>query len=375
MAKQSRNKPSSGRIRYAVVGLGHIAQVAVLPAFKHARNSELCGLVSGSAEKLRKVAKKYDVANIWSYDEYEDCLHSGVIDAVFIALPNDLHHEYAVRAARAGIHVLCEKPLAVTRRDCEEMIREASRNRVKLMTAYRLHNEETSLCAAELVASGKLGEARFFNSCFSFQVTDPDNIRLKRKRGGGTLYDIGIYCLNAARYIFRAEPTEVYAFSANNGEKRFREIDEMTSVVMRFPGERLATFTTSFGAGDCDYYEVVGTKGSLRVEPAFEYVGELSYTLKIGEKEQEKTFAARDQFGAEITYFSNCVLKRKEPEPSGLEGLIDVQIIEALYQSARTHKPVKLPKFPRKPRPVMEQKIKLPPVKEPEVIKAESPHD
>jgi predicted dehydrogenase len=375
MPTPSRKKRSSGKIRYAVVGLGHIAQVAILPAFKHARNSTLAGLVSGSPKKLKRIATKYGMQNTWSYEEYDDCLHSGAIDAVFIALPNDLHHKYTIRAARAGIHVLCEKPLAVTRGDCDEMIRTASKNRVKLMTAYRLHNEETNLCASELVASGKLGEPRFFNSCFSFQVTDPDNIRLKRKRGGGTLYDIGIYCLNAARYIFRAEPTEVFACSANNGEKRFREIDEMTSVVMRFPGERLATFTTSFGAGDSDYYEVVGTKGSLRVEPAFEYVGELSYTLKIGEKEQEKTFAARDQFGAEISYFSDCILKGREPEPSGVEGRIDVQIIEALYKSAKSRKPVKLPKFPQKSRPNSDQQIKLPPVKKPEVIKADSPHD
>jgi glucose-fructose oxidoreductase len=231
------------------------------------------------------------------------------------------------------------------------------------------------LRAVDIVRSGKIGEPRYYNSCFSFQVTDPDNIRLKRKRGGGTLYDIGVYCLNAARYIFRAEPIEVFAFSANNGEKRFREIDEMSAVLMRFPGERLATFTTSFGAGDADYYEVIGTKGSLRVEPAFEYVGELSYKLKIGEKEQEKKFAPRDQFGAEISYFSNCILKGKEPEPSGLEGLIDVQIVEALYQSAKTRKPIKLPKFPEKPRPTLAQQIKLPPIKKPEVIKADSPHD
>lgn len=375
MATTSRKKPSRSTIRYAVVGLGHIAQVAVLPAFKHARHSTLAGLVSGSPEKLKKLAKKYGVREAWSYKQYDDCLQSGSIDAVYIALPNDLHREYAVRAAQAGVHILCEKPLAVTRRDGEEMIRAAQKNRVKLMTAYRLHNEETNLRAGELVASGKLGDARYFNSCFSFKVTDPDNIRLKRKRGGGTLYDIGIYCLNAARYIFRAEPTEVFAFSANNGEKLFREIDEMTTVVMRFPGERLATFTSSFGAGDVDFYEVVGTKGSLRVEPAFEYAGELSYTLKIGEKEQEKTFAARDQFGAEISYFSDCILKNREPEASGVEGLIDVQIVEALYQSARTRKPVKLPKFPRKSRPSLEQEIKLPPVKKPEVFKAESAHD
>lgn len=375
MPSKTRNKSSSGRVRYAVVGLGHIAQVAILPGFAHARKSLLTGLVSSSPEKLQKLSRKYAVENTWSYEEFDDCLHSGQIDAVFIALPNDLHREYAIRAARAGVHILCEKPLAVTARDCELMIREAKKNRVKLMTAYRLHFEETNLRAIEIVASGKIGEPRYFNSCFSFHVTDPDNIRLKKKRGGGTLYDIGVYCLNAARYIFGAEPTEVFASSANSGAKIFREIDETTSVVLRFPGERLATFTTSFGAADTDYFEIAGTKGSLRVEPAFEYVGELSFTLKVGEKEEKKKFAPRDQFGAEISYFSECILGGREPEPSGLEGLIDVQIVEAMYKSAKTGRPVKLPKFPRKPRPTLRQQIKLPPVKKPEVIKADSPHD
>ncbi|HTG45872.1 MAG TPA: Gfo/Idh/MocA family oxidoreductase, partial [Verrucomicrobiae bacterium] len=332
MGSRKKNKVT-GKVRYAVVGLGHIAQVAILPAFAHARNSSLEGLVSGTPEKLRLLSKKYSVGSTWSYEQYEECLSSGRIDAVFIALPNDLHKDYALRASAAGIHILSEKPLAVTAADCEKMTQAAARNGVKLMTAYRLHFEETNLRAAELVAAGKIGEPRFFNSCFSFQITDEDNIRLKRKRGGGTLYDIGIYCLNAARYIFGGEPIEVFAFSANNGEKRFREVDEMSACLLRFPGERLATFTSSFGSADSDYFEVVGTKGSLRVEPAFEYAGELAWKLKIGGKEQRKTFAARDQFGAEISYFSDCILRGRNPEPSGEEGMIDVRIIEALYES------------------------------------------
>lgn len=374
-AKKTASRKAGGTVRYAVVGLGHIAQKAVLPAFGHARNSELAGLVSGSPEKLAKLGKIYGVEKLWSYKEYEDCLHSGVIDAVFIALPNDLHREYTIRAAEAGIHVLCEKPLAVHREECEAMIRTARKNRVKLMTAYRLHFEETNLRVAEMVRAGKIGEAKFFNSSFSFEITYPDNIRLRRKRGGGTLYDIGVYCLNAARHVFRAEPVEVFCMSASSDDARFRQVDETSAVVLRFPGERLATFITSFGAADSDYFEVVGTKGSIRVEPAFEYQGELAFTLKSGEKEQRKTFAPRDQFGAEISYFSDCILKGREPEPNGEEGLIDVRIVEAMYESARTRKPVKLGKLPSKPRPNLAQEIKLPAVKSAPVIRAAAPHD
>ncbi|HEX6436522.1 MAG TPA: Gfo/Idh/MocA family oxidoreductase, partial [Candidatus Binatia bacterium] len=266
-------------MRYAVVGLGHIAQVAVLPAFSHARqNSELVALVSDDPAKHEKLRSKYKVQRTYSYDEYDQCLRSGAIDAVYIALPNNLHCDFAVRAAQAGIHVLCEKPMAVTEEECENMISAAKQARVKLMVAYRLHFEKANLEAVEIAHSGKLGEPRFFSSVFAMQVKE-DNIRLKRELGGGTLYDIGVYCINAARSLFRAEPSEVHAFSVSGNDPRFREVDEMTGAVLRFPDERLASFTCSFGAADVSAYELVGTEGNLRVEPAYEYIGELRHRL------------------------------------------------------------------------------------------------
>src|SRR5919109_4884539 len=140
----------SPKIRYAVVGLGHIAQVAVLPAFAHAGNSELTALVSDDPEKLEKLGRKYRVKNRYSYAEYDECLAGGEVDAVYIALPNHLHREYSERAARAGVHILCEKPMAVTEEDCLSMIRVAEENQVKLMIAYRLHFEEANLKAIDL---------------------------------------------------------------------------------------------------------------------------------------------------------------------------------------------------------------------------------
>lgn len=377
MVKLRKNKmsPAGGRkIRYAVVGLGYIAQAAVLPAFEHAsKNSELTALVSDDPTKLKKLSKKYGVEHTYSYKEYDDCLASDRIDAVYIALPNNLHREYTVRAARAAVHVLCEKPMAITEQECEAMIRAADDNGVKLMIAYRLHFEEANLRAVEIVRSGKLGDARIFNSTFTMQVKEGD-IRLQKQLGGGTLYDIGIYCINAARYLFQQEPVEVVAFSANNGERRFKEVDEMTSVVLRFPGERLAAFTCSFGASDISSYRVVGTKGDLLVEPAYDYAVDLKYQLNINEKKQERTFPKRDQFASELLYFSDCITKNIDPEPSGTEGLADVRIIRALYRSAETGKPIKLGPFQRKERPTQKQEIKRPAVKEmPELIHAETP--
>jgi predicted dehydrogenase len=254
------------------------------------------------------------------------------------------------------------------------MIESARKGGVRLMIAYRLHFELANLTATELVQSGKLGDPRIFHSVFTMQVEEEENIRLgPLGKGGGTLYDIGIYCINAARYLFRDEPVEVFAASANNGEKRFRNCDEMTSAILRFPGERLATFTTSFGAAPQATYEVIGTKGSIRLEKAYEYVEPIEQTIVVNGRTSRRKFGKRDQFAAELVYFSDCVLGDREPEPSGREGLADVRIIRALYESAKRGAPVRLAEFTKKRRPTVQQEIRRPPVEEPELVKVESP--
>jgi glucose-fructose oxidoreductase len=371
--KTKENSNSKRKIRYAVVGLGHIAQVAVLPAFAHARkNSRLAALVSDDATKLRKLSKKYGVKHTFTYEQYDEGLKSGEVDAVYIALPNHLHREYTVRAAEAKIHVLCEKPMAVTVRECEEMIDAAEENNVKLMIAYRLHFEEANLKAIEIVNSGKIGDARIFNSVFTQQVVASD-IRLQEELGGGTLQDIGVYCINAARYVFRDEPTEVFAVSESRDLERFAEVDEMISVVMRFPDERLASFTCSFGASKVRAFQIVGTKGDLRVDPAYEYSEALTHHLTIDGKTRKRTFLKRDQFAAELIYFSDCILRDRKPEPSGEEGLIDMRIIEAIERASKQGKPFKLGKFERKKRPTPSQEIERPPVEKPQLVETDSP--
>jgi predicted dehydrogenase len=361
------------KIRYAVVGEGYISQAAVLPAFAHAqKNSELVALVSGDPVKLKQLSKKYEVPRTYAYEEYDECLKSGEVDAVYIALPNNMHREYTVRAARTGVHVLCEKPMAVTERECEAMIRACDDHNVKLMIAYRLHFEEANMKAVELIRSGKIGEPRLFNSVFTQQVV-AGNIRLQQELGGGTLYDIGIYCLNAARYLFRAEPIEAMAFTANNGEQRFKEVEEMTSVILRFPEDRLAAFTCSFGTASVNFYQVVGTKGDLRVAPAYDLAEELQHHLTINAKTKVRAFPKRDQFAPELLYFSDCTINDRKPEPSGTEGLIDVATIRALYRSAQTRKSVKLEGFGQKRRPTIRQEKKRPAVEMPKLIHAESP--
>jgi len=364
------------KVRYAVVGLGHIAQVAVLPAFAHTENSELTALVSSDAEKLENLARKYKVRGRYSYQEFDECLESGAVDAVYVALPNHLHREYSERALRRGIHVLCEKPMAVTEEDCLSMIRAAEENQAKLMVAYRLHFEEANLKAIDLVQSGKLGDPRLFDSVFTMRVKDGD-IRLNpRELGGGTLYDIGVYCINAVRNLFGAEPMEVVAFSANCGDERFGQCEETTSAILRFPGkERLATFTCSFGAADVSHYRVVGSKGQLVMDPAYEYAGELEQKVTVDGRTRSKTFGKRDQFAPELISFSESILNGNAPEPSGWEGLADVRIIRALYRSADTGQPVTLEPFSKDDRPSLEQELRRPPVSQPELVNTESPSE
>ncbi len=359
-----------GPIRYAVVGLGHIAQVAVLPAFAHAaRNSRLTALVSDDPTKLRTLARRYGVERTYSYDAYEACLET--VDAVYIALPNSMHAEYTVRAARAGVHVLCEKPMAVTVAECQRMIQACRRHGVKLMIAYRLHFEEVNLEAIDLVRRGRIGEPKFFNSSFSLSVRQ-GNIRTKAALGGGTLYDIGVYCINAARYLFRGEPREVLALTVNSGVKKLSEIDETTGALLRFDGDRLAAFVTSFNAADVASYRIVGTKGSLHVDPAYEYAEGLAYQLVIDGKKTVKRIGKRDQFAPELLYFSDCIRKDRIPEPSGEEGLQDVRIVQALYRSAGSGKAVALPAFRKAKRPTSRQRVTRPGVRKPQLIKVKS---
>jgi len=373
MARSKDNGKNGKKVRYAVVGLGYIAQAAVLPAFAHAQGAELAALVSDDPEKLAKIGRKYSVRLRRSYAEYDALLASGDIDAVYVALPNSLHREYAVRAAQAGIHVLCEKPMAVTEEECRDMIRAAKQANVRLMIAYRLHFDAANLAAVGAVERGRIGDPRVFGSVFTMQVRDEGNIRLRRSMGGGTLYDIGIYCINAARYLFRAEPEEVAAFSASSDDPRFSEVDEMTGAVLRFPGARLATFSCSFGAADSGAYELVGTEGTLRLDPAYEYAAKMTMTTTVKGKTSKKTFGKRDQFGPELVYFSDCVLRGEDPEPDGREGLADVRVIRALYESARSRKPVRLDAFEKDARPEPDQEIRRPGIAEPRTVNVTPP--
>jgi len=366
-------RDGSRKVRYAVVGAGNIAQVAVLPAFQHAtENSELVAIFSSDPTKRDALRKQYGVQLCEGYEALEQGIRDADIDVVYIALPNTMHRAFTERAARAGAHILCEKPMATTVEDCEAMIRVAEENDVKLMIAYRLHFEEANLGAIDVVRSGRLGDVTMFSALMTQQTRGGD-IRTRQDVGGGALLDEGPYPINAARYIFGDEPVEVSCFTQEDQDPRFSGVDATAFALLRFSGGRLAQFGISHAASAVSTYRVVGARGDLRVEPGFGYEKERRHFLTVDGQTEERTFAVADQFAPQLLYFSDCVLEDREPEPSGWEGLADVRVIVALQESARTGRAVKLAPFHRRQRPTPDQVIVRPPAEAPEPVNAPAP--
>jgi predicted dehydrogenase len=369
----SNDEGARRAVRYAVIGAGHIAQTAVLPAFRNAENAELVAIVSGDATKRQALRERYGVERCVGYEDYADLLDEGDIDAVFITLPNHLHCEYAVTAARHGVHVLCEKPMAVTEQECEQMLRAAEDHGVQLMIAYRLHFEPAHLEAISIVKSGEIGTPRLVTSTFS-QDVQAGNVRLLPvEKGGGPVYDMGVYCINAARYLLRDEPIEVVAQAVSRDDPRFRDAPETVSASLVFPEARIASFVVSFGASDTSRLAVVGDRGLLVLDPAFEYAKGLRSRLQRADMAREHVFEHHDQFGAEIVYFSECVQRDRRPEPDGLAGLADVHVTRAIHQSASEGRAVKLLPIRQVSRPEPSQAIVRPGIESPESVHASSP--
>lgn len=368
---QTRGK----KIRYAVLGLGYIAQEAVLPAFKNARqNSKLTALVSSDPEKLRRLSRRYDVRFTYSYDEFEKALHEEAFDAVYIATPNSEHEKYAILAMKAGCHVLCEKPLTLDQESCQLMLEALEKNPVHFMVGYRLHFDPANLKAIEIAHSKRIGELRLFTSNFCTPIRDRSNVRLQSKTGGGPLMDIGIYGVNAARYLFRDEPTEVFAYSAtNSADQRFIEVDEMLSVVMKFPQDRLASFSCSFAAHETSWYQLSGTKGEICLDNAYDYAQNMRMSVTANQRTTLKNFKKHDQFGAELVYFSNCILKNQKPEPSLYEGFADIAVIEAIQESIQRQTPVRVRPIRKMTRPSGSQRILKKAIHPPQLVHAQDP--
>ncbi len=335
------------QIGYAVVGLGAVARTAVLPALASAaENSRLVAVVSGDRAKAQLVAQQYRAA-AYHYDELRQCLQRDDVNAVYIALPNSLHCDYAVEAARAGVHVLCEAPMAVTADECRRMIRTCHTNRVKLMVAYRPHFRPAVTRALALVRAGQIGIPKTVSADFTTRVEDPESPRLQRRLGGGTVYHLGVECIYTARRLLAAEPAQVMAMTARTSRRYGGDVDESAAALIRFPDERLAHLHTSFGEEPRSLLVVYGEEGLIEVPGAFEPERPMRLALIRRGERQEQTFEPAEEVAAAINHFSAAIREERAPEPSGVEGLQDVRVIEAIYRSSRDGRPVTLPRLAR----------------------------
>lgn len=323
---------------YAVIGLGRIAG-RFMPAVLSTTNSRITGLVSGHPDKASRIAAQYGVpaASIYNYENFDEIAHNPAIDAVYVALPNSMHAEFTIRAAKAGKHVLCEKPMSTTVADAEQMIAACKAANVKLMIAYRCHYEPTNLRAIQLIRDGSLGQVQAIESALGFN-SSPGEWRLNKKlAGGGPLVDVGIYSLNACRYLTGEEPENIAAFaSVIDHDGRFDEVEENLSWTMRFPSGIVASCTTSYGCNMLGgYYRVYGAKGWLEVDNAFIYEGQRLRADFSGTQLDEPN-PARDpsQFQAEAEHFSHCIQHGLEPKTPGEEGLRDMRYCAQIYHSA-----------------------------------------
>jgi predicted dehydrogenase len=337
--------PPGKKMGYAIVGLGMLSINEILPAFAKCEKSKPVAFVSGHPDKANKLALRYGInpKNIYNYENYGTIKDNPEVDIIYIVLPNFMHAEYTIRGFQAGKHVLTEKPMAVTPADCQQMIDAGRKAGKKLMVAYRCRYEPYNQEAIRIAHSGDLGPILVIEADAGWNATNPDQWRLKKDlAGGGSLMDIGIYALNGSRYLSGEEPTEVNAMIYNvPGDPRFKEVEETVNFQLRFPSGTIANCTSSYGYYPTSHFRVIGTKGWLEMDPATWYRDQ---RLKVGGTNGivEQELPSRDHFALEMDHMSQCVMENKEPLTPGEEGLRDIKLMMAIYESAQTGKTVKV---------------------------------
>lgn len=338
---QMRNTmPKDNRIGYAVIGMGALAQAAILPAFANSRNSRVVALVTGDAQKGKKLARQFRVRHTFGYSEFSECLREPAVDAIYIATPPGEHEKYAVAAANAGKHVLCEKPVAATVEQARNMVHTCLRNKVLLMTAYRKYFEPASVRLKKMIVEGQLGRIDVIHTLFSEFRTYGDNsppwLFSQRLAGGGPLSDLGVYCVNTSRWLANEDPVAASAIKWARDPRRYKEVEEGIAFRLDFASGMVLQGTSSYSAGFSSFLHVHGEKGWAELAPAFAFEEERRLSGKIAGRWFAKNFKPMDEFGLELDYFSKCIRENKKPEPDGEQGLRDMIIIEAIYQAART---------------------------------------
>lgn len=329
---------------YCIIGLGRIAD-HFLRGAKDSSTSQVTGLVSGHRDKALRIAAQYGVpeSSIYNYQDMDRIRENKAIDAVYVALPNSMHAEYTIRSAKAGKHVLCEKPMATSVSDSEAMIAACKAANVKLMIAYRCQFEPLHLKAIKLIRDGSLGTISIIEGGYGGPQPVGEWRLTKQLGGGGSLMDLGIYPLNAARYLTGEEPIEFAAVTSTiDLDGRFSEVDENVAWTMKFPSGAIAHCSSSYGASIPGVFKVAGSKGWLEMGPAYNYDGIRLRGSYRGEGEGarrveiDETAPGKDpvEFTRQIDHFTECILQNRTPKTPGEEGLRDMQHIKAIYKTA-----------------------------------------
>ncbi|GAA0263034.1 Glucose--fructose oxidoreductase [Methylorubrum aminovorans] len=343
--------PPSERVGFAIVGLGRLSLEELLPAFAECKKARPVALVSGSPEKLKTVARQYGIPEKACYDYagFDRIRDNPEIKAVYIVLPNAMHREFVERAAAAGKHVLCEKPMATSSADARAMVAACENAAVKLMIAYRIQYETYNRRLAKFVREKTFGRVVGMSATNVQTVAENGAEQWRHKHamaGGGALPDIGLYCLNTARFLTGEEPVEVYAWSyAPPNDPRFASVEETVSFQLRFPSNFVANCLTSYGGRDDKHQRLNFERAVVDMPNAYSYVGQrMTVTSREGDatSRDEVVLKPKNQFAAEIDHMADCVLQDRKPRTPGEEGVQDHVLMEAIYESARTGAPVKL---------------------------------
>jgi len=344
LAADAPTSQPSKPLGYAFVGIGGLTMGQLLPDIMKCKYCKPVALVSGHPDKARAQALKYgiDQKNIYNYDNYDSIKDNPDIDVVYIVLPNGMHAEYTIRAFQAGKHVLCEKPMANTVAECQQMIDAGKKAGKKLQIGYRMHWDAPTLACIESLRKGAIGKLQIINAATGYVSGDPTQWRLNRKlAGGGCLMDIGIYSLSAARYFSGEEPTEVVAQTyQDTSDPRFKEVEQHCDFQLKFPSGVMASCMGSYNVS-FNRYTVWGNRGCCLIDPGSPYHG-VKYSIDTGRGPVPQPVADVDQFAGEMDGFTQAIAGTAPFKAPGEEGLQDMRIIEAIYKSAQTGQAVKL---------------------------------
>ncbi len=326
------------KLGWALVGLGSLSTNQIAPALLKTQFSQLTAVVTGTPQKGAKWREKYGLTEkqVYDYAGFDRIIDDPNIDVVCIVLPNGMHHEFTLRAAKAGKHVFCEKPMANTAQECREMIAACDTAKKYLGMGYRCQREAHHVEAMRFAREKVFGEVKHVDAGFGFKIGDPKQWRLNAKlAGGGALMDVGVYALQACRYLIGEEPSEISAFETKTDKVKFAQVDETIQWMMKFPSGRTAACTTTYGFGGLNFFTATAERGRFGMDPAYTYGGLKGWT---SDPTLPLDFANTDHFVTQMDAFSEAILTNKPFEPSGVDGLRDLLAIEAIYQSVASGK-------------------------------------